>query len=59
MVETTITFENEDKTKKAVITISNKGDSYDVDLEFIPDVKTESTDLYAVMAVKFVKHLSS
>lgn len=56
----TITFENEDKSKKAKINIVNKGyDMFDVSVEFIPEINNNTKDLYAVMAVKFLNHISS
>lgn len=56
-VEATITFENADKSQKAVITITNTGKAYNVDCEFTPKEAEHSKQLFCQMAVKFIKHL--
>lgn len=58
-IESTITFENADKTQKAVITITNTGKAYEVDCEFTPRSAEYSKELFSQMAVKFIKHLHS
>lgn len=54
----TITFENSDKKKKAVVKMNYDGKTADVKLTFTPKVDKDSEELYATVAMNFLKFLS-
>ena len=62
MSNATVTFENSDKTKKAVFTFHDDGDEFKIDCEFIPElnVKEEkSVELYAHLAFTFLQSMKA
>lgn len=61
MEKSIITFENEEKTKKAIVTISydNNEGTMDLKLDFDPIVKGDSKELYAMLAGIFVQSLTA
>lgn len=54
-----ITFENQDGSKKAIITVTINEGTMDVDIVFEPEIEAEGNkDIYAIMAAMFMKQLA-